>query len=214
MNRKTSNSKYDWLYFTWSYLDLARLGCKALLEEVHSGGKKLEYTSELIVAVLYNVKHGIECYLKTLSNIIDGSYTQTHDLSKLFQELRRKVQAIQFRPIQRKLGKRFLPPLTQGDIDLMCRALDSLGELITEFETLPWLTMKLENNSGVRDSKNDFFRYPESSAAALIRWDQLWGQFDEDDIRKIDEKIQQIHDLFSSVGWPIDVTISHLKKQS
>ncbi len=72
--------KYDdLLYYAQAYLQLAKLGCQELLGPNHNKTEeipdwKMDYTVQIVGPIIYNTKHGIECFLKVLQQIAGENY--------------------------------------------------------------------------------------------------------------------------------------------
>ena len=90
------NNKDAWLYFSQSYLQIAKLACQELIESKHNKHDDnifWEYHIEdLIIPIIYNAKHGIEIFIKTINLIIDNKYDEGHNIHKLFDGLKQKIE--------------------------------------------------------------------------------------------------------------------------
>lgn len=104
-NRKISaeTSAYEWAHMPQSYLLSAYLLCselknhkKFLLGAGHpyhgseifkNNGFPPHQNYHIIFPAIFNLKHGIELYIKGLSNKEDMTYIHEHDLLKLFDDL-------------------------------------------------------------------------------------------------------------------------------
>lgn len=92
--QKSKSHRDTWIKFSQSYLYLARLACQEILNSKHSKFNKtlpntFGYTPlDLFIPLIYNIKHGIESYIKTLHIILDLPYhASSHDIKILFREL-------------------------------------------------------------------------------------------------------------------------------
>lgn len=86
----------SWIEFAQSYLLLARVACQELLdtrENKHSKAVGSDWYMayapiDLFIPVVFNIKHGIEVFIKTISILCIGKYNEGHDIKKLFDELK------------------------------------------------------------------------------------------------------------------------------
>jgi hypothetical protein len=193
------NNKYDWLFFSQSYLNIARLACEELIEKKH--GKlglrsRWEYhLEELIVPILYNVKHGIEIFIKTISIIIDGKHDEGHNIKELFEKLKEKIKVLKSQSSQEK---GFI--ITQEMIENFPKNLDKIEGIVNEFYSVEMLIKKLENNFEVYDKKNDIFRYPDNKANIKIEWCAVLSKFQKKEILELRDKIENLYQLFNETG--------------
>lgn len=97
---------YEWLMFPQSYLTSVIILCDWFLKthqhdsiahDADMSEEKFFYKFHspeyLIFPAIYNLKHGLELYLKSLSRLCDDNYNHTkHDLKELFIELTEKLK--------------------------------------------------------------------------------------------------------------------------
>lgn len=212
MNVK-KESNYDWVIFSQSYLLIARLGCQELMIPKHPSTDykdffKLEYKiHDLTVPIFYNVKHGIEIFIKTLSLFLIGEYNnKEHDLNVLFlkfkNEVDKKIKLKIFKPLKNDGNE-----ITQQDIDNLPKNLEKLKKLIYEFYAIEILKPKLNQDFTIADKQNDIFRYPDNKALIKINWQEVLDKISKEDISVIQGKIQIIYDLFNSIGYILNVLL-------
>ena len=207
--RKSNKNEDDWRIFSYSFLLLAKLACQELLDKRTNKHSKtteygppefsLPYTSpDLFISILFNVKHGIEVIIKTISVFALGEYEEGHDIHILFQEVKRKISGLNLKPaLDNKWDK-----ITPEDIANLPDNLDKMESLINEFYTMDILKPKLEKNFYLRDVKNDIFRYPDNKASVQIDWGALLdGKINEVDIKNILNIIDQFYNLFGKTGY-------------
>jgi hypothetical protein len=167
--------KYEWLEFAQSYLLLAKLACQELADtrtgkhtcitrfdpEVSS----LVYRpTDLFVPIIFNVKHGIEVFTKTLSLIHVGNYDgKSHDIEKLFQTLKKSIGKKKLQPFTDSHGN----IVTQVDIDDLPRKLELLEKIILKYFHCDFLTQG-KKMVEINDFQNDVFRYPDNKAEVKI----------------------------------------------
>ena len=78
------DQKEDWELFFLGYLSMAKLGCEEMLKE------KSDYDIEdLYISTIYNFKHAIEIFLKTIVVILEErkliKHEETHDQLETFK---------------------------------------------------------------------------------------------------------------------------------
>lgn len=206
MRRHLKDKKYQWSDFVGSYLKLAKIGCKEYLLSLVPSGDVIEdfkkYIEPSIYApIVFNIKHGIECSLKALSHIIDEKYEWHHNLNDLFLKLKLKIRQLNLKPVTDKRGNK----ITQNQIDRLPGQLDSLKKIVLEFYELKFLLDNIRENIKIFDSKNDVFRFPENKVQIDIDYDNLFQSIDETLIKSLIEKIDKLQDIYSSIGWVLDI---------
>lgn len=186
---KDGTTEFDWLIFAQSYFYIARLACQELLdrrEEKHNRSLddniKLSYkTSNLYVAILFNVKHGVEVFIKFLSILDFGEYEEGHNIHDLFLRFRKKVSG--------KLEK---------------EDLDKMEELIQHFYKLEFLKPKIKEFYEISDIQNDIFRYPDNHAKIQVRWELIIDMFNERDIAEIKYNLDKFLKLLNKSGFKLE----------
>lgn len=159
--------KIDWLQFLYSYLDLAELACKEIESPKHSeimGSYEIKYGAGLNVAIIYNMKHAIEIFIKTLIRAIDNSQKErirTHDLNKLFEILKIKMTNGDIKKVIQGLDddKDKLASFTQQEIQEFERYAAEIKKIIDYYYKLEFLN---KEDITVIDAKNTAFKYPEN----------------------------------------------------
>jgi hypothetical protein len=210
MNNTKANNKYDWAVFAYSFLLIAKLACQELL--LDEGQKKHNKATpppntpykpaDLFISIVFNIKHGIEVFIKTLGIFAYGTYNDnSHNIHSLFEDAKTKISQLELKPI-----KTTGDTVSQKDIDNLPEDLNKIEELIEYFFTLDFLKSKIGTYHKIIDIKNDVFRYPDNSATVQITWDSvLHNQINEDDIKKLLEKLDQVYKLFSDKGYLFSV---------
>src|SRR5437868_1070285 len=95
--KSKSSRHYEWLVMPDSYFAISLVLCRKIPawqfpQDIVNGSDiftELGFRSghpnyELIYPIIFNLKHGIELYLKGLGNIDHGEYQHEHDLKRLF----------------------------------------------------------------------------------------------------------------------------------
>ena len=195
--------KYDWAIFASSYFLIAKLACQELLSEREkkhsmSGNLNTPYQpKDLYVSILFNIKHGIEVFVKTLSVFAYGKYEKGHDIKLLFKDAEEKISKLNPKPRQ----KGFYDDISQEDINASLRDLKQIEELVLYFFELGFLIQKLSNNFIINDTLNDFLRYPDSKASIRIDWGTVLSyRVQTPDIREMLTKLDDLYDLFNKTS--------------
>ncbi len=196
--------KYDWTIFAQSYFLIARLACQELLSEKkerHSKSRKLNIPyqpADLYVSILFNIKHGIEVFVKTLSVFSCGEYEEGHDIKNLFSNARGKISKLNLAPRQ----KGFYDDISQDDINASIKDLEKIEEPVLYFFELDFLKQKLGSNFIINDTLNDVLRYPDSKASIRIDWGTVLSyRVQASDIQEILTKLDDLYDLFNKTGY-------------
>ncbi|MFH1534143.1 MAG: hypothetical protein ABID64_04395 [Nitrospirota bacterium] len=134
MNKLKINPKetgYDWAIFPQFYFLSAKILCKKIQDNLEfigkPGFKKIFFNSKisteykfpghpnsyLIFPIIFNLKHGIEIYIKTLSNLDHDKYLTEHDYKKLFNYLIDNAKNKKNKSIFEKLKKDIWPIISK-----------------------------------------------------------------------------------------------------
>ncbi|MBI2122376.1 MAG: hypothetical protein HYT98_04635 [Candidatus Sungbacteria bacterium] len=197
---------YSWVFFAQGYFNLAALACQKLLNSEEkarskSDGLNIPYTPDsLFVPILFNIKHGIEIFIKTVDSFAFGEYTDGHDINDLFTELNKKIDK-----------KRFVAPppqfynsITQREINNLPQKLGEIKPLISYFYYLDILRPKVGQYYKIIDTKNDVLRYPDNKAGIQIDWNTvLISQIRKSDIEEIFKKLRKLSELFNDVACDV-----------
>ena len=195
---KDGTTEYDWIIFAQSYFYIARLACQELLlednKEKHnknlSSSIGLHYRpADLYIAILFNIKHGIEIFIKSLSILDVEEYERGHDTHILFQNFKKR-----------------------GVIKLDTKDLEEMEELIIYFYKPSFLKPKIEEFYEITDTENDIFRYPDNSAKLQIQWELIIGLFNISDVQEIKNKLDELLELFNKAGFKIQSQNSYLTR--
>jgi hypothetical protein len=210
--RKKGN---EWLYFSQSYLSFAKLGCQELLTPGHSkfnSNNRFYYSErDILIPILFNVKHGIEIFIKTLCIFLYGNYNgDSHDIKSLFLELEQKIresfQSNKIKPVEKNKDK-----ITEDDIGEIMHILKELERIINEFYEIIILEKNIKNSATIKDKENDFLRYPDSKSLT-VNWKKIFSSIDKPgDSTKPKEILNSIDVLqksFNKLGYIFDTIFS------
>ena len=196
--------KYDWPIFAQSYFLIAKLACQELLserEKKYSKSGKLDtpyQPADLYVSILFNIKHGIEVFIKTLSVFAYGEYEEGHDIKTLFSNAKEKISKLKLVPRQ----KGFYDDISQDYIDASLKGLEQIEKLILYFFELDFLKQKLGDNFVINDTLNDVLRYPDNKASIRIDWGTiLSARVQISDIKEVLIKLDDLYELFNKTGY-------------
>lgn len=177
-----------WLIFAQSFLLSAKLSCQNLETDKDNKYSKAtrfdpaEFHSsyqyqpaDLFVSIIFNIKHGIEIFVKTITIILTGSYQKGHDIKYLFDCLRKRLPE-EFQPL-----------------------LDELEILILKYYHCEFINSNNQRIVNIYDEMNDVFRYPDNKAKIKINFELV----DENLIKMIHEDIDKIYRLFHDLGYEI-----------
>ncbi|OGZ44068.1 MAG: hypothetical protein A3J55_01405 [Candidatus Ryanbacteria bacterium RIFCSPHIGHO2_02_FULL_45_17b] len=214
-NIKASDNKYDWVVFAFSYFDIAKLACQELLDNRENKHSKSESMpnfvynpSDLFISIVFNIKHGMEVFIKTLSIFAYGEYDMSHDISDLFEIVQKKLKKLNIQPLSYNGDN-----VTQEDIDNLPKNLTKIEKSIKYFYTLDFLKKKIASYYMVSDTMNDIFRYPDNAASVRFNWDSILdNNIDVHDIKEIFKKLLELHDLFSRHGYIFSVIDAYSTK--
>ena len=206
------NNKNNWLYFSQSYLQIAKLACQELIHPKHNKRSDVKsfwqyHTEELIIPIFYNIKHGIEIFIKTLILIIDNKNNPDkpdaiHDIYKLFNGLKQKFKKLKLKPCVLEKDQ-----ITQKMIDNFPEDIDKIEKLIQEFYKVELLKSKIGNDFTIYDIQNDIFRYPNNKALIEVNWEETLPRFKKEEIEELKNNIKKLYNLFNSAGYIITILL-------
>lgn len=96
--KKSKQTHYEWIFYAMSFLGLAKIGCRELIDQKYRDGNPLMenslYGTEkfLLIPILFNFKHALELFIKGAGVSIDGNYWNKHDLDYLLKDLEPRVK--------------------------------------------------------------------------------------------------------------------------
>lgn len=197
--------KDDWIIFSQSYLQIAKLACQELIEPKHNKRHNDStfwkyHIEDLIIPIIYNIKHGIEIFIKTIGLIVDNKYEEGHDIHKLFDGLKQKIEKLNLKPHTIECDK-----ITQKDINNFPTHVDEIEKLVKEFYEIRFLKPGIRNNFVVCDSMNDIFRYPKNKAHVHINCLEVLSSFNINKIEELRAKVEKLYELLNSVGYFIRI---------
>lgn len=100
--KKSEQTHYEWIFYAMSFLGLAKIGCRELIDQKYRDGSPLmedllygtkESNSRLLlISIFFNIKHALELFIKGVGVNIDGNYCNKHDLDYLLKDLESRVK--------------------------------------------------------------------------------------------------------------------------
>lgn len=199
------DEKYQWLSFAQSYLLLAREACQELLDSrtiKHSKAVGVDWhlpyqPVDLFIPIIFNIKHGIEIFLKTLCLISGKKYIgDSHDLYQLFNDLKTKIP-INLSPVNDKDGN----VVSEEEIRQFPDRMSTLEKLILKYHHCEILNGANKRVINIYDRLNDIFRYPDNKATVEIDFTDIDGQTIENTLVDID----LIHTTLNRIGYMIEI---------
>jgi len=203
---------------------VAKLACQEALSPKHAKytHEKFSnfkyYGSDFFIAIVYNVKHGIEIFTKTLKIILDEKINveRSHNISELFDLLKKEIKK---HKIVEGIKKEHLK--NQEDPDLKWAyenklsiddLLNDLEEIINKYYYCEIIKEKINNDFSIEDTDNTTFRYPENSLKIKLDYKKIIEKIEEDDVRKTLEDIEQLLEKFNVLGALFTVYKEYAKK--
>ncbi len=198
------NRVYEWIQFYGSYLAIAYLGCQELEDKKYKTPDNKEYEIEdLIIPVYFNLKHGIEIYIKTLHLVLDDKYDQGHDIKILFSKLKTKIDNNKPNIKETTAPNNYI--VTKDDVEKFPEYLNEIEDSINYFYEVGLLQKKIKDNFLIYDEMNDIFRYPENKATIDIEWPAILKRFNSQDILEIKEQVKNLWALCNITGYILSV---------
>ncbi len=201
-----------WIRPAKGYLEAMKLCCQELLDPKRNrleddpsapeGWEMGYYVENLISPIIYNIKHGIEVFLKGILFRFGAPNEKTHDLRSLFNEIKRIVLDTPWQPINMESGQTVID---LREIDrIKTEVLAKLEPLIEYFYNNRILTEKL-GMKDMPDPKNELFRYPNMRGDAPFDHVEFTKRITEDDIRSLWTKIDEVLRHLNDIGYLISV---------
>lgn len=209
-------NEINWLEFLNSFLDLVELACKEIEKPMHSenlGGIERKYSKRLNVAIIYNMKHAIEIFTKTLIRIADNSLKEkiiTHNMDDLFQLLKTKMENGGIKKVIERIDdkKDSLASFTQQEIKEFETYTTEIQKIINYYYKLEFFN---KNDITVIDTENTAFKYPENITQINAQIDYFDFFFSYNlDIQKIRDDIRNLKMNLNSIKTVFD--LYHLYK--
>lgn len=201
----------NWFQFLNSFLDLVELACKEIEDPKHFeiiGGIEIKYNTGLNVAIIYNMKHAIEIFIKTLIRIADNSLKEkiiTHNMDDLFQILKTKMENGGIKKVIERLDdkKDSLASFTQQEIKEFETYTTEIQKIINYYYKLEFLN---KNDITAIDTENTAFKYPENITQinAQINYFDFFFSYNLD-IQKIREDIRNLKMNLNSIKTVFDL---------
>jgi len=192
MTKTKSNVKkhYNWLMGADMYLATSCILCNEMLKSFTSPiaclnndqqiDKKCEFTSvnpdyEMLLPAVFNLKHGIELYLKALTMTINENveYPEGHDILKIAKNLKKELKAES------------------------CKKL--LNETIPVVEKYYYGTYAFTKNKNCPDKKNEAERYPEYKNKSCYEICNLFIIVNCDLVKSIKKDCQKVQKNFREI---------------
>lgn len=216
-----NDEKIGWWRFSKSYLYMAKLGCQELLNDKSTSYKfdngvlKLQYQpDDIFIAINYNAKHGIECFLKSIKLTYHDELERTdhhHDISTLFGFVRKTIMK-DIKKIKDEIEKELNKNPDDIELQIAKRDADnfnsiflSLESIVSKFYHCDVLKNKIENDFIIEDIKNDFFRFPDNSLKIKLNYPAVLSRISSSDIKDIYDDITILTERFNSLAFMIAI---------
>ena len=204
--------KDSWVLFAQGYLKSARLACNEILTQRSNPNEENRharesfhdhyYTEHLLPSIIFNVKQGIECWIKYLLIMMTDKQEWGHDIESLYRKFCQKLMTRKWFIISQKEGR--------GDrIDvkeIKKRKYDTAPKLrsIIRFFARNHLASKKLRRS-FPDKNNEFFRYPEDRNSRNLDYDLLLQKITREDLEKIRSYIDDLDRYFNDMGYFVSI---------
>jgi len=188
------NNKENWVEFFDSFIELCEVSCK----EIENHGYFAEYSINIKIALIFNVKHSIELFLKSVIRMIDSNEViKSHNLEEVFinlkSKLEEKLKNFTFQDCQAELREYIEQEKKEWEKGSY---FSDIKEIIKYYDE----SLFLEDGKKAKDIKNTFFRYPEDASRNTHDIDYysfIYG--DKFDVYKISEDISVLSLCFNSI---------------
>lgn len=191
--KKSDQTHYEWIFYALSFIGLAKIGCRELIDQKHrdrsSLAEDLLYGTEesnsrlLLISVFFNIKHALELFIKVVGVNIDRGYWKEHDLNYLLEDLESRVKNLFKNRNENKVFQK----------------IEELKPIVKKY----FLCSFLGNMEPIGDYENKLFRYPSSKTKTIISEIE---NFDTTKVKEILNDIKEIHRLFILIRGKVNYT--------
>jgi len=201
--------QYEWLIWPQMYFLTVQKLCDYLIEKINKEEylqieekemnyyEKLEY-SNIIIPIIYNLKHGIELYLKGIGAMLDQEYNPIHDIESILKIFNKKIEGVF---LEKGLKIKFKKIINS-----------ELNPLIRKYyygKYIPNINYRLDNmNFSERYPQNDGYKIPDSILVDLEKKEESNDKtfyINKNDILEIKEDAEKIHRIIrEKIYIPID----------
>lgn len=217
-NKQTKKATIEeWLCFSWSYLELAKIGCDYWIIRLKNPKEFLdkysEFSSDFVTTrsflpIIFNIKHSLELFLKRVSSSLDIKTEYIHDLL----ELSKNLEGVDWDKIRIKINK--ISSTTKSnsqDIKVakeICQKKNHLEEKtdillkITKsyYHLIPFINI-IDDGLVLSDVKNDAFRYPENYLSVTFDYREFTEKITKDNFDRVKKDIEEISKCYSDIGF-------------
>lgn len=186
MKKIKIKNKDDWARFTIGYLALSELTFRELATRKYDDSEKEYRIDEVYIPAVFNLKHGIEIFLKALSieflekKQLDKS-DHSHDIDEIFTRLRKDVGENRIQKSIEIYNKRNTDSPYEGSGKSI---LTELKRLVEKYYKLDFLKDKIEKDYSITDINNEAFRYPTNNLNITIDYQKISKRFTIDDVEQ------------------------------
>lgn len=192
------DQKEDWELFFLGYLSMAKLGCEEMLKE------KSDYDIEdLYISTIYNFKHAIEIFLKTMVVILEERKLiqgeEKHDQLEVFKGFIKIIDK------NKKDIIKIIKGIKENDDFWNMVKTSAVGiddctntvlELIKKYQTMSFLKEKIEQDYSIEDSINDVFRYPQNKMKIDLNYKNIIKKIEKKDLLELELDIGKANAVF------------------
>lgn len=182
----------NWLYYAGSFFLTAQLACQEILDpkgHIKSINSRFHFNyseQDLGWAIMFNLKHGIELYIKTLRILINLPTQNSHDIKKLFDEFEKEMNKMSFQACKINGDE-----IKKEDIQEIPAKISKIKNLINKYYTLKIL------NYNIEDKMNDACRFPDNKVNLDIEPDN----FTDEILKEILTDIGDFKKLLGELGY-------------
>ncbi|MFA5829508.1 MAG: hypothetical protein WC843_03370 [Candidatus Gracilibacteria bacterium] len=212
--RKTRD---EWLNFCQSYLSLALLACDEMLAKKYTV-KLMDVdipaysVPSLFLPTIYNIKHGLEVFLKTLRIILNAQSNPKegkHSNLEIFTLLKKEIDSKQ---IQRVIESECKKKPDDTNLKLLLKDLanlstyvDKIESLVIKYEHCEIIKNKIQTDFTIIDEDNTAFRYPQNSLQIKLDYHKILTKITPEDIQEIRTDAEALVINLNSLGFILDV---------
>ena len=134
----------------------------------------------MLAPILYNMKHAIEIFIKTLFLFSGIEPDYKHDLSSLFKHIKIKIKKL-----------------------INWKKLTDLETIIKKYYECEIIKNKIKKDLVINDCSNDVFRYPRNMAYVSLDFSKIFSKFTKKDVSMLRKDIKKLDRLFYDVGMAV-----------
>lgn len=205
----------EWIVFSWSYLQLAEIGCEYWiiksgdLKNFHKKypGFSKQANADSFLPIIFNIKHSLELFLKRILASFDKDIEYVHDIKDLSTILK-SIKWTEIRTCINRTKKKSPNNILIIEAKEICdvrgklekQTSDLIG-IIDKYYHLKHAMKLIGNDFILSDTENTVFKYPENNFLFSFDYANFVNKISGESFREIDKDIKILKECYSDIGY-------------